>query len=71
MNDVRGVPVLLPLAGDMSQVIGDGQGADHQRQEATDRGRTLEHGTHLRAAVHLFLPRDASGGGSELTVETS
>lgn len=43
MDDIGGVPVLLSTAGDVSQVIGDGQSADHERQQAAFGCRTLKH----------------------------
>lgn len=41
MNDVGRVPVLLSLAGNVSQVIGDSQDANRQRQKATNGRRAL------------------------------
>lgn len=71
VDHVGRVPVVLAVAGDVLQAVRHGQRVDHQRQEAPLGGGALQERAHLRAAVHLLLPRHAAGGRTILAVQTS
>lgn len=47
VDHIGGVPVLFSMAGNVLQVIRDGECVDHQWQESTLRGRTLQQRAHL------------------------